>query len=202
MIEIEKKFLLTSAQKQSLLHGAHEIGERAVTDSYYDTQQYKLTTNDIWFRERDGAYELKAPLELKGDSSSKTNRYHELTRLEDIYSKLGLDMAHDFEVALARSGIERFMTCFTRRQSYKKQGFRIDVDTVSYLDSAFTYGLAEIELIVDDESKADEAESQIIAFAEQFNLTTDQVILGKVAAYLKEEKVEHYNALFDAGIFS
>lgn len=202
MIEIEKKFLLTDGQMQALLANARELGEKSVTDSYLDTANYNLTTNNFWFRERNGAYELKAPLTSKSRRSATTNRYHELTELESIRQTLELDTTSDFATVLSDAGIKRFMTCFTHRTSYAKQGFTIDVDAVTYLDSQFKYAIAEIELIVDDESQADEAERRIIEFAKQFNLTTDQVILGKVAAYLKTERTDHYDILVEAGIFN
>lgn len=143
--------------------------------------------------------ELKAPLQTKG--ASATNRYHELTKLDSIRQTLALNTDGNFTTALLNSGIERFMTCFTHRKSYAKQGFQIDVDAVTYRDSSFKYAIAEIELIIDDEVQADEAEHRIIEFAKQYDLTTDQIILGKVAAYLKSEKVDHYEALVEAGIF-
>lgn len=202
MIEIEKKFLLTDTQKQALLDGARGIGEKSMTDSYLDTADYSLTTNDLWFRERNGAYELKAPLRLKTESSTATNRYHELTEIEDILRTLKLDATDDFKAALLTAGITSFITCFTQRKSYTKQNFQIDVDAVTFRDSQFEYAIAEIELIIDDESQADEAEYRIIEFAKQLGLTTDQVILGKVAAYLKAEKIDHYEVLVEAGIFS
>lgn len=201
MIEIEKKFLLTDEQTQALLANARELGEKSVTDSYLDTNSYDLTTNDLWFRERNGSFELKAPLKTKSASSTATNRYHELTELDSIRQALKLTTNDTFAVALSNGGIERFMTCFTHRRSYTKQGFQIDVDAVTYQGSQFKYAIAEIELIVDNEAQADEAEHRIIEFAQKFSLTTDQVILGKVAAYLKSEKVDHYEALVGAGIF-
>lgn len=202
MIEIEKKFLLTDAQSKALLADARELGEKSVTDSYLDTADYSLTTNNLWFRERNGSFELKAPLQTQGASSTATNRYHELTELDSIRQALKLKADDTFTAALANSSIGRFMTCFTHRKSYAKQGFQIDVDAVTYQDSQFQYAIAEIELIVDSEAQADEAEYRIIEFAKQFDLTTDQVILGKVAAYLKMERIDHYDMLVEAGIFN
>lgn len=92
------------------------------------------------------------------------------------------------------------MTCFTNRTSYEKQGFHIDIDSASYLDSTFKYSIAEIELLVADEKDADIAEQKVIEFANECRLTTDQIILGKIVAYLQAEKPDHYNALLDANI--
>lgn len=198
MIEIEKKFLLTTEQQGALLEDATELGEKLVNDSYLDTKDYSLTKNDLWFRERDGAFELKMP--LKSGAGVATNRYHELTEETDIARELGLGEAGDLKIALQQAGIEKFMTCYTQRKSYEKQGFHIDVDTVTYADSPFSYSIAEIELLVEDEQEADAAEARIIEFANQFDLVIDQVVLGKVAAFLKSEKPEHYNALVTAGV--
>ena len=47
---------------------------------------------------------------------------------------------------------------------------------------------------------ADIAEQKVIEFANECRLTTDQIILGKIVAYLQAEKPDHYNALLDANI--
>lgn len=200
MIEIEKKFLLTDSQQKQLLDGAKGLGNKRVEDSYLDTDDYQLTTKDYWFRLRDGVYELKAPLKSGSGSYAATNRYHEITDQQEIAKELSLPAATDFSLALSKAGIKSFITCFTDRTSYEKGGFHIDVDAVSYLDSDFEYAIAEIELIIENEDEADEAEQKIIDFAKGFGLTVDQVILGKVGAYLKTEKPDHYQALVDADV--
>jgi len=192
MIEIEKKFLLTSDQQQDLLNGAK--------DSYFDTDDYQLTAKNFWFRERDGAYELKAPLQSTNQTSA-TNRYDEITDIEGISQKLNLPLGDDFPAIIAAAGIKKFVTCYTVRNSYEKAGFHIDVDKATYLGSSFEYAIAEIELLIDNESQADDAEARIIAFAQHFNLTTDQKIIGKIGAYLKVERPEHYRSLVDSGVF-
>lgn len=200
MIEIEKKFLLTKQQQERLLSDAAELGEKKVVDSYLDTDDYQLTTADFWFRERNGTYELKAPLRTGSGSYEATNRYHEITDLHEIAAKLQLEPGVDFETALSRAGIKRFMTCYTDRRSYEKQGFHIDIDAATYQDSAFRYAIAEIELLIENEAEADEADRRIVEFAKGFDLTVDEVVLGKVAAYLKAEKPDHYDALVAAGV--
>ena len=201
MIEIEKKFLLTAAQKSDLLDGAHELGHRLVEDSYFDTDDFALSTGDFWLRERDGVYELKAPLKSGDGSSSGGNHYHEITDTDEIAHELGLAAGQDFATELSLAGIKKFVTCFTSRESYEKQGFHVDIDSATYLDSVFVYALAEIELLVRSESEANEADKRIIEFARGFGLTTDQVILGKIGAFIKSERPEHYKALVDAGVF-
>ena len=55
-------------------------------------------------------------------------------------------------------------------------------------------------ILVADEKDADIAEQKVIEFANECRLTTDQIILGKIVAYLQAEKPDHYNALLDANI--
>jgi adenylate cyclase class IV len=200
MIEIEKKFLLTEAEQQALLQHAQELGQKVVKDSYFQNDDFCLTTNNFWLWERDGAYELNAPLKSNNGSPSLVNRYHEITDVEGIKQELGLNDDNDFESTLSAAGIAPFMTCYTERRSYEKQGFHIDVDIVTYADSTFKYAIAEIELLIDDESQADEAEERIIKFAKSFNLTTDKIILGKVGAYIEAVRPDHYKLLVDAGV--
>ncbi len=200
MIEIEMKFLLTDDQKEQLLAGAVNLGNLHIIDAYMDTDDFRLTTNDYWFRLRDGAYELKAPLVSGSGSYAATNRYNEITDLEEIKRELKLDSVDDFDTALSEAGIAPFMTCYTNRTSYEKDGFHIDIDTATYLDSDFTYAVAEIELLVKDEADADVAEQKILELAREYRLSTDEVIPGKVAAYLEAESPEHYRVLVEAGV--
>ncbi len=198
MIEIEKKFLLTDTQRESLLADATKLDSKIIEDSYYDTDDYSLTSRDYWLRLRDGVFELKAPLGHR--TSTATNQYHELTETADIVAELDLSDSDDFESALASAGIHKFITCYSDRTSYEKQGFHIDIDAVSFADSEFTYNVAEIELLVESESDAGVAEARIIELARSLYLTTDAVILGKVLAYLQVENPDHYNALVAAGV--
>ncbi len=199
MLEIEKKFLLTALQKERLLDGAEELGGKTVVDSYFDTDSYNLTTRDYWLRNRNGIYELKAPLKSRS-SVDATNRYYEITDLSEIAKELDLAESDDFETSLSLAGVKRFMSCRTDRNSYKKDEFHIDIDQATYPDSEFEYGVAEIELIVQTEVEADDAEQRIIEFAQSFDLPVDQIVLGKVAAYLKSEKPDHHEALVTAGV--
>jgi len=200
MIEIEKKFLLTEEQQNKLLDGAKELGRKVVEDTYFDTDQYKLTLGDYWLRKRDGAYELKAPLKSGSGSYEATNRYNEITDAKEILRELGLNGEPDFETALARAGIKRFMTCFSDRSSYDRSGFHVDIDSVTYADTDFEYALAEIELLVETEAEADEADRRIMELAKELGLATEQVIMGKVAAFLNEKRPDHYRVLFEAGV--
>ena len=65
-IEVERKF---EAPEHSVLAASVEklggttIGTKSFTDVYYDTAGCSLTRRDIWLRARDGAWELKLPVE-------------------------------------------------------------------------------------------------------------------------------------------
>lgn len=197
MIEIEKKFLLSDEQRSRLLNGAESLGGKNMEDSYYDTDDYTLTRDDYWLRMRDGAYELKAP--LKSSGSGATNRYNEITELAGIAQELGLPSG-DLELELSRAGIKQFITCYTARESYGRDRFHVDIDQVTYRDSDYSYAIAEVELLVADESQAAEAEVKILQLADELDLTVGQTIPGKVIAYLQVEAPEHYQALVDAGV--
>ena len=61
MIEVEKKFILTTEQEKSLIEGADFLGEKKFTDIYYDDEDFSLTKKDLWLRNREGRFELKIP---------------------------------------------------------------------------------------------------------------------------------------------
>jgi adenylate cyclase class IV len=199
-VEVEKKFLLDDVQKQRLLEGAEPTGSKVITDSYLDSADYQLTKADYWLRVRDGAFELKAPFVSGSGSYEGTNRYRELTDTEDILTELKLPTEAGIESALATAGITAFCICQTERQSYQKEGFTIDIDSATYPGSDFTYAVAEIELLVDDESQADAVEERILAFANKHDLSMSGIVLGKIAAFLQVEALDHYRQLVEVGV--
>ncbi len=201
-IEVEKKFLPSKEQLASLLEGAELVSEKVIQDSYFDDNAHKTTTQNYWLRLRDGKYELKAPFKSADSSSVKTNRYRELDTSEEIAEELGLDLQGSLAETLEAAGVRPFITHITTRQTYKKDGFTIDVDAAKYVDSDFTYNIVEIELLVADELEADTAEEKIVAYAKSHGLVTDQLILGKVGEFLKHEHPDHYQLLVETGVFA
>ena len=79
MVEVEKKFLLSDNQKTQLLDGAEFLYEKTIVDTYFDDTQFSLTANNLWLRERDNEFELKAPLSTGSGAHQITNRFHEFT---------------------------------------------------------------------------------------------------------------------------
>ena len=201
MVEVEKKFLLSDKQKTQLLDGAEFLYEKVITDSYLDDNSYSITKADLWLRQRDGVFELKAPLLSGSGSYDGANRYRELTTENEIVDELALSVDRPLKNELGRLGILPFVTCHTTRQSYSKEGFTIDIDSATYKNTDFTYSVAEIELLAEDESQADAFEERIMTFAKLYELETSSVVLGKIAAYLQRVKPSHYQALVNARVF-
>ncbi|MBI3630871.1 MAG: CYTH domain-containing protein [Candidatus Sungbacteria bacterium] len=187
MIEVEKKFILTGEEEARLLKGAEFIGQRMMTDVYYDTADYALTMRDWWLRNRDGRFELKCRL--------KTDRAQfgdEIEGEETIRQKMNIGAGEDLACDLAIHGYAPFCTCRTMRRKYRKGLFTIDCDAADM--DGFVYHVAEIELMVSNPSEADEAMERIMTFARNEGLATGHVA-GKIAAFLREKKPDHYRAL-------
>jgi len=199
MIEVEKKFLLSSDEEARLTQGAQLIGEKVIDDSYYDNSDYDITLANMWLRQRDNEFELKVPLRVSNDRT--VDQFREITDQLQIAITLGLPVDEpNFARVLQKADYAPFMNLHTTRRTYRKDGFTIDLDTVTYQDSDFRYAIAEIEKLVEDEADMPAAVNDIIAFALEHGLTTDQFILGKVGAFLQSEKPSHYEALVAVGI--
>jgi predicted adenylyl cyclase CyaB len=195
MIEIEKKFILTSAQEKHLKNGAKFLGEKVFTDIYFDKNDYELTKNDIWLRMRDKQIELKMPVETEGKKSKMCcNRYEEFVLENDVRQMLNLSKGNDLLGDLKNSGFRPFASITTRREKFKKDKFTIDIDACD-----FGYSIVEIELMVDDKTLISDAEKQIIAFAEKLNFST-KAVHGKVIEFLLRKSPEHYKILQEEGV--
>lgn len=197
MIEVEKKFLLDKEQEKKLLEGAEFIAEKVFTDIYYDAPDYSLTANDKWLRSRENKFELKLPFNKLGEER-QGDLYDEIEDENKIREIFGLAKDVDMETGLAGNGYSKFCTCKTTRKKYKKGLFGIDIDFVEYNDD-FTYELAEIELMIEDESKMQDAIENIIVFAKENGLEV-KYVRGKIIEYLKRKKLEHFFALVKSGL--
>lgn len=194
MIEIEHKFILTSAQEKRLKKGAKFIGEKVFTDTYFDKSNYELTKNDIWLRTRDRQVELKMPIEKDAASETFCNRYDEFVLEEEVRQMLNIPQGGALLLDLKTAGYLPFVSITTRREKFKKQNFNIDIDACD-----FGYSVAEVELILEKDTEVKNAEQLIARFAKEHNLQIAPV-RGKVVEYLYRESPDHYKILVEEGI--
>jgi adenylate cyclase class IV len=90
MIEVEKKFKLTEDNKRKLIEGAEFLGEKIQTDSYFDTANFDLARKDMWFRNRNGKFELKTPLSNLPKKERVSDQYVEIEDENEIARILGI----------------------------------------------------------------------------------------------------------------
>ncbi|MCX6703045.1 MAG: CYTH domain-containing protein [Candidatus Wolfebacteria bacterium] len=197
MIEIERKFALKEGDKERLINGAEFLKEKIIFDSYYDKDDYSLTSKDTWLRCRNGKFELKMPLHGKEGLNREADQYEEIDSEEGIRTKLNLAKEKSLEVDLEENGYKPFCSYKTIRQEYKKGIFIIDIDEADFGDSS--HQLAEIELEAPDEGAIKETIGKILVFANEIGLSNDK-IRGKVTEYLRRYDIDHYRALVRAGV--
>ncbi len=195
MIEVEKKFILSQSDVDHLINGAAFLGQKDFTDIYYDTDKFILTANNKWLRSREGKFELKIP--FCKNTKGSVDQYKELEVEYIIRENLGLSQNNSIIEALEQAEYSSFCICKTTRKKYKKGLFTIDLDIVDFQD--FIYVVGEIELMIDDELKIEEAVCKIISFAEDHGLSVAPV-RSKVIEYLKQLRPEHYQRLVYAGV--
>lgn len=193
MIEVEKKFRLNPEQEKKLTEGATLDYEKTNVDEYYDNPSFNLTRNDHWLRKRNGKWEYKIRTHELGHKLGTTS-YEELEDDKKIAERLGLSGIKTLDEEIAEAGYQPFARLEKTRKSYLRDGYRIDLDQCD-----FDYAVAEIELLVADESMQKAAADQIESFAKSIGL--DQTpIHGKVIEYLRRFAPDHYQALIDAGV--
>jgi adenylate cyclase class IV len=160
MIEVEKKFQPTKEQLQALLDDSKFIKEIELHDLYYDYPDYSLWKKTVFFRNRNGRFEVKIQVR-------DTGTYDELEDEESIKKYFKTDKP------ISEFVMENFIVAVdfkTRRRKYKKDDFNIDVDELS-----FGYECVEIELLVEDELQIKEAQAKIIQLAEQYDFDMKKV---------------------------
>lgn len=197
MIEVEKKFLLDGQEETRLLEGAKSQGEKQITDTYFDNETFDLTRANYWLRRRGDEYELKVP--MQANDNKTVDQFEELDDADTIRRALKLGEGTLAQL-LVDAGYRPFMTAYTTRRKYTKAGFGLDLDMVTYADSDFHFQIAEIERMVENKQDMPAVIEEILRFARDHGLTTDTFILGKVGAFLRSERPEHYRALVAAGV--
>ncbi len=197
MIEVEKKVHLRESDLKTIERLGTFLGSRILTDTYFDTPDFRYTTSDIWLRERECKFELKIGLHgLKGT----IDRYKEITDEGEILKKLGLEKEKDLAKALPKAKIFPYATFQTIRRKYQVEEFTIDLD-LAYFDD-FIYRIAEIELMVNSESKVAQAEKSIETFITKLGIDNRRPIKAKLIEYLSQKNPTHYQALVVSGIIS
>lgn len=197
MIEVELKFKTESNQIAKLTKSLELINKRQFTDTYYDSNGFRLTKQDLWLRQRDNKFELKVPMQKLAAGARKSDQYDELTNEEKIRRKISLPKNGDLRADLKTAGYLPFCTLRTTRTKYRQGEFIIDLDHVDYGD--FDYDLGEVELTLNDVTKIPEATKKIRAFAKLNSLSLIPV-RGKVVEYLKNRRPNHYQALLKSGV--
>lgn len=195
MIEVEKKVHLREMDLKTIERVGTFLGSRILTDTYYDTSDFRYTTSDIWLRERECKFELKIGLR---NTQGEIDRYEEVTDEAEIIKKLGLEKEKDLIKALSKAKIYPYATFQTVRRKYQIEEFTIDLD-LAYFDD-FIYRIAEIEMVVNSESKIPEAEEAIKKFIKRLGMDTQRPVKAKLLEYLSQKNPTHYQALVASGI--
>jgi len=193
MIEIEKKFALTTEEGERLLAGAVFIKEMVMIDSYYDDAIRTLSLKDWWLRERNGRFELKIASYQGERKDQVVNQYRELETDAEIAEALALPGKKVLRDELADAGYLPFATIKTTRSKYSKEGFTIDMDVMD-----FGYTICEIELMVEDESKIQEAVDKIMDFAKRQGIAIKPVY-GKLLEFIRHNDPPFFEKLVAAG---
>lgn len=193
MIEVEKKFRLDKNQEARLTKDAEFLGSKVNEDTYWDTEDFQLTRQDHWLRQRNGRWELKRRVHDLGHHLGAT-AYDEIENEKGIRDFLHLGGAGTMEADLLAAGYKPFATIRKERRSYTHGAFHIDLDVCD-----FDYGVAEIELMLEREDERGAASERIEKFAEELGLDQTRV-RGKVIEYLYRFRRPHYDALKEAGV--
>lgn len=190
MIEIEKKFRLTKEVESALVEGAQFLRAKTFTDTYFDTPKLKLIHSDRWLRERDGVIELKVPMHAGGGlTKDSIAQYDEITDPQKIRTLIGLKTSDNLARDIAQAGYAPIATFTTKRRTYQKGEFVVDLDDVS-----FGYTIGEIELMVKSKKEMPQARAKILAFFKKHQLTPTPV-RGKILELLARERPAPYKSL-------
>ena len=195
MIEVEKKFKLEGSFFEKVKREGTFLSQKEFQDTYYDTDEWRYTLKNMWLRKREDTYELKVSTQKE---SGIIDRYDEITNPMGILKAMDLPLLPSIPNALEDSNITPFCSFWTDRRKYQLGEFIIDIDTATFDD--LTYSVAEVELLVQEESDIAAAETKITKLLERASINWHKQVLGKLSYFLAKRRPEHYAALVDAKV--
>ena len=202
-IEVERKFQPPS--DTSLLdglvseQGGEKLGEKAFTDTYFDTPDFSLTRRDCWLRRREAQWELKLPVdEVAKRSGGERTVFREIegaaavnAALQELLPSCGAELAE----TMAASGAQPFAEFKTARTKWKLGACTIDADVAS-----FGHAVMEIERMCAERSEVAQAEAEIADVASLVGATPLKETGGKLETYIRRYVPDQFQALVEAGI--
>ena len=206
-IEVERKYDASVVSVDVLTKTVESLGGETkgvvtFTDVYYDTPDASLAAKDTWLRARDGAWEIKVPLE--GDdtaprSGGERSVFREVEGpgacLHELNAALlGAPPANDVDdartndldaeaaliAAMKTLDVTPFAKFTTERAKFSLDGADVDVDAAS-----FGHGVCEVEVLCAYESQVPDAEAKISYVAQRLGLTPLSDSGGKLETYIR-----------------
>jgi adenylate cyclase class IV len=172
------------------------LGKTMIRDIGFDTADFRYTTQNIWLRKRNcSGFELKRAVKRQ---DQQIDCYEEVSDPDQILQILGIADTGDFADSLEKASIVPFVSFVTHREKYRLPGFTIDIDSADFGD--FSYQVAEVECLVEEEQEVAEAERRINQFLRQFPIDLSKKPLAKISAFLQIKRPEHYKALQSAAM--
>ena len=224
-IEVERKYSagdgVEAIARRVADLGGSEIGSVAFTDTYYDTPECSLTSNDVWLRRRDEKWEIKVP--IAGDarrSGGERTVFREVEGaagcLDELEKVLGTgeaevssgtkrderererESANDelrLERFAASKAVAPFASFATTRAKFSLDGASIDVDCAS-----FGHTVVEVEVLCGDANEVPAAEEKVNKVAAKLLLTEIGATGGKLETFLRKNCPKQLEALVANGI--
>lgn len=189
-IEIEKKVRLEPHHIQEIAQKARLVKEISIQDSYFDTSDYRYTSQNMWLRQRGSLFELKVGIKNQNVS---VDRYEEIIEEQSILKHMGIDASIDLPTTLSQNKFSCFCTFVTLRKSYQLGELNIDIDQADF--GNLRYQIAEIEMMVSSLDKVQEAEQKILHFIKEMGIDISIPTPAKLTYYLFCKRPEHYQIL-------
>ncbi len=191
--EVEQKFMISADTRKKLAAlGATKKDSKSFTDIYYDTNDYSLTFNDYWLRQRNGSWELKSP--LKSHSFKPLTDIYKETENEDAILYLLNECGFlKREASLQQLIDEQFLVAISEFTTFREIWLLpSDCETEEHsggnvvLDRTNEdYQLGEVELMVDSDILADRAEEFVKKIATEIGMYIIYAVKGLYGSFVQ-----------------
>lgn len=181
MIEVEQKFRPTEGELAALLKDAQFVKEVVNHDVYYDWPDYRLYKNYVYFRNRNGEFELKSDDDEVAGVSEEVENDEDIKKFFNTIKPLP---------EFIKENLIPVIEWNTTRKKYMKNEFTIDIDSLD-----FGYECVEIELLVQDFLQVEPAKQKIFELAKQYKFNMEKVP-AKRREYFRLVKPEIYKELY------
>ncbi len=184
------KFLITEETLFQIEKLATFKGSKTSNDIYYDFLNYRLTTNDMWLRERNNTFKLKRAIRRYDQTVS---HYLNIIDETEILKTIGLEKEKNIFNSIKEKKLIPYANFQTIIRIYTLQNFTLVLDLAYFKEVIYR----SLDIIPNNKKNT---KKELLTLAKDLNINTNIKPQPKLIYYILKKNPSHYQILLKANI--